>query len=184
MKKISLVLVIFLMITFGLSADNPSAELHMSTNVSPMSEIVIADYESDGVDSLLAFRGLAPSGTEDNPFTFGPDGNGFDGSSTFAVYMMTNVPGTYSVTTTANPLKTTSGSYSMPYSVTVGSGNPQQIGSEGVQLTFLSGIVVGSGDGLSFEQSAEVTLTVTEADYLAAGAGSYTSVWTVELIKN
>ncbi len=187
MKKFGLILIIFLIITFGLSAAvADSSELHMSTSVAGVSHVVVSEYNSSTPSTWDAFTTVQqnPTGTSDNPFLLGVQGESYNETADFSIYVATNVPGSYSVTTTAEALTTGPGGYVLPYSVQIGGANPVVVNdTDGEGLTLMS-FTVNESDGLKIEQSSKVILTVAQSDYFNAGSGEYSSTWTIELIKN
>lgn len=184
MKKISLILVVLLLVSFGLSADPAdSTSLHMGTSVVGQTSVVVGDYDVSVPEDLQGFKSIDPVATSDNPFQFGYDDNSFDGKRSFKIFTMTNVAGSYLVTTTAMPLSNGGANpYYLPYSVQIGTDNPVTVDSvTGESLTLMS---FSASGGMNYNGSAEIKLNIEETDYQEAAQGSYTSVWTIELIKN
>ena len=183
MKRISLILIILILIVFGVSAGvEDTASLHLSTSVIGVSSVIVGE-EQALPESKSEFEGIPLMGTELSPIVFS---EGLNLNQYFAVYAMTNVDGTYSVETTAKPLRNGvngASGYILPYSVTIGSGNPVVVNTAaGEELTLISSFV--QSNGLSFAKSGEVALSIASDDFAAAESGSYVSVWTINLIKN
>lgn len=185
MKKISLILVIILMVTFGVYADDPpalgdTASLHLSTIVEGFADVLVGDYTETLPESLSDFRSLSAVGTATDPLVFST-GSGGNMEQHFAIYVAANEPGDYEVKTTAKPLKN-SGGYIMPYTVQVGTGNKLAVNSEnGTELTLINEFTVS---GLTLKRSLDVNLEILSSVFDSAEAGAYSSVWTIELIKN
>lgn len=185
MKKIGLILITFLLITFGLSADAvDSTSLHMVTSVAEMSQVVVGNHGASLPTTKSSFESAGPIATEEDPFVFGWNEGDFYSEHYFAAFVMTNVPGNYSVGATAEPLTTgQQNGYALPYSVDIG-GTVTKITDSSASLTLINNFSVLASDGLSFDKSGTVTLTVNLSDYEAAGSGNYSSTWTIELIKD
>ena len=182
MKKFGLILIIFLMITFGLSATPAaSSDLYMSTEVVGFSEIRVADGTLALPDSKSGFESLVIMGSEESPIVFYSQGvGGADGSYPLGIFVMSNTPGTYSVTSTAMPLKN-SGGYIMPYSVKIGDEASITVNDNaGSPLTIIDEFKVE--DGLTFGKSDVINVSILAVDFEAGQAGTYSSVWTINLI--
>ncbi len=187
MKRISLVLIVLMLIVFGLSADPAdTASLHMSTSVLPISKVMVGDSNKILPTEKSSFEAVGPIATEDDPFIFGLNADGvYYDKNYFAAFVMTNVPGNYSVKTKAQPLKTSGTTpYVLPYYVQIGSGAAAKVGGSGLDLTLISSFTVLEAGGLSFAKSDTVTIDVKYNDWESAGSGDYSSIWTIELIKN
>jgi hypothetical protein len=186
MKRISLILIILILIVFGVSAAvADTAPLHLSTSVDPITQVIVGGHNVALPDSLSSFTGIDEIGTSGNPFVFKYDGESWEGEHYFSAFVMTNDPGSYSVTTTAEPLKTSGQNvYAMPYYVTIGTGSATKVEGSSVALTLINSFTVTEAAGMAFAKSETITLSVEADDYQAAGAGNYSSIWTINLIKN
>lgn len=187
MKRIYLILIVLILAVFGVSAAvADTASLYMSTSVDPIAQVLVGDSNKILPTEKSSFEAVGPIATEENPFTFGwAAGQAFNGTNYFAAFVMANDPGTYSVSTTAQPLKTPGATpYVLPYYVKIGSEAATKVEGSGLALTLISNFSVTAAEGLKFAKSDAVTIEVKENDYEKAGAGDYSSTWTINLIKN
>ncbi|MCB5231241.1 MAG: hypothetical protein WDA17_00055 [Sphaerochaetaceae bacterium] len=181
MKKISLLLIVFLVIGFSLSAETTvvSTSFKMGTEVEEITSVIVGFFDSAKPTSVSHFEAVTEAGTTSTPLFFNPEDPLYHG---IAIFTMTNVPGSYSVSTTAMPLVNGNG-YILPYSVKIGNANPVKINASSGQGLTLMGNYTASG-GLFFERSDDIELSIADADYEVAQVGEYTSTWTINLIKN
>lgn len=174
-------MIILLVVGFGVSAATvDSTTLNLGTKVDSVTSIIVGYSMFENPTDTVDFEGIVASGlagTSENPLmltTVGPE--------MIAIFTMTNVPGSYSVSTTAMPLKNADG-YILPYSVKIGNASAVEVSTlAGANLTLID-TYTASG-GMFFERSADIYLSVADDDFKAAQAGAYTSVWTINLIKN
>ena len=186
MKRIYLILIVLILAVFGVSAAvADTASLYMSTSVDPIAQVLVGDSNKILPTEKSSFEAVGPIATEDDPFIFGYGEQSFNGTNYFAAFVMANDPGTYSVSTTAQPLKTSGATpYVLPYYVKIGSEAATKVEGSGLALTLISNFSVTEAGGLMFAKSDTVTIEVKEDDYEKAGAGDYSSTWTINLIKN
>lgn len=179
MKKFSLLIAILLIVSFGLSAAvADSAQFTINTAVTGISDVRVGNQGKD-FQSKSDFVGI----NEVPSITIGPlnEETGAGMEHPLAVYAMTNVNGTYSVTTTAKPLRIGVDGFILKYTVTVGGTDYEVDSAAGTAITFISNF--SQSNGLSFAKQ-DFTVSVTEDDFEAAEAGTYSATWTIELATN
>jgi len=178
MKKLLFILTLLFLFTLniGAASTEDSTSFNIATDIAGLTQVIISDGAYNPTDKA-SFEYISPMGADsDNPVIFINDG--FNTSHPLAVYAMTNVPGSYTIKTTAKPLKN-AGGHVIPYSVKVGNGSPVVV-SANTNITFST---FNQSSGLYFVKQT-FDLSVTSDALSSAEAGSYTSAWTVELIKN
>lgn len=175
MKKISLLLAILLMVSFGVSGAAADTSFEIVTSVSDVSQVRVGDANKNP-SSVSTFESI---GEIEQITISNVDGIGL--THPLGVYAMTNVSGTYTVSTTATPLRIGEEGFILKYTVTVDSTDYVVDSAAGTSITFISSFSQSSG--LSFaKQNFDVTVAATDLE--AAESGDYSSTWTIELIKD
>ncbi len=182
MKKIGLILVILLMITFGVWATtDASSTLKISTSVEDKFGLVI-HTEDDPVD-YSDFMGLGSNavGTTDDPVSFDDTDINNESERVLTVSAMTNKTSGYEIGVIANPLSAQGVSTKIGYTVRI-LGTPDTVVSvsdSDSNKTF--NLKEFNAPGGLFIISQKFGITIDQEGWENAGAGDYSTTWTVNL---
>jgi len=175
MKKLSLLLAILLIVSFGVSAADASTEFYMGTKVSASYGLKIHDNNDVIPATLDDWGGLTLKGESSQ--------NSVDvvGAITLKISAMTNISGTYKATASALPLSADNIGTKIGYTV---NSTPVAKGATDPVLIELLSFTQGSNDGLKFA-TEEFTITLSSADLeIAQASDDYATTWTIELTHN
>jgi len=173
MKKLSLLLAILLIVSFGVSAATDSTEFNIATSINDVVGVKVG-AQGGQINTYSGFSSYAAI-----PSVTIVGGNGGTLSYDLEVYAMSNVAGKFTVSTTATPLRIGEEGYILPYTVTVdGSAGELVNSSAGKAITFINNF--DQTNGLTFA-SKKFSVGVTEDALFAAESGDYSSTWTIEI---
>ncbi|MCK9472011.1 MAG: hypothetical protein M0Q88_09710 [Bacilli bacterium] len=177
MKKLSLLLAILLIVSFGVSAADANTTLNIATEVADQFGLVI--HTGNAPTSLSDFNGLTSAGTAVDPIAFDDTDITNESTRTLTVSAMTNKTSAYKVSVTAEPLSATGQTTPIGYTVSPASSSAIVVDEE---KTF--DLMTFNATGGLFFSSKDFGITLSASDWENAGAGEYSTQWTVSLVTN
>jgi hypothetical protein len=184
MKKRILSTALILMILVGLSANNPpQTTFTIGTFIGELAGLIVHDVTQSDPSSIDDWASLNPIGTSGDPVWLGTDSEGGNQPSyrNVALSVMINTAGNYTVESTMGPMTSPNGG-KIGYTVALnGVQNPIEIESGDPSGTFTM-LSISDVTGLTFT-TQKFTVTMDADDSESAIAGTYSSTWTINLIK-
>ena len=178
MKKLSLLLAILLIVSFGVSAStDATTDFNIATTVADQFGLII--HTSDVPETLSDFNSLTAAGTTIDPIAFDDSDITNESTKTLTVSAMTNKTSGYKVSVTAEPLSATDQTTPIGYTISSDNANDIVINEE---KTF--DLMTFNATGGLFFSSKDFGITLSASDWENAGAGVYSTQWTVSLVTN